>query len=184
MVRGEYFTPRLKMTLSHPRLAPPVTDYFIRNRAFLRDTEPERDEEFYTKSYQKSLLQADAERFWDGIAVKFWLSYREQARVIGMLSFSNIVMGAFLSCYVGYRLDKDEVNKGLMTEALERGIAIAFDDIGLHRLEANIKPRNKQSLRVTEKLGFVNEGVSKKYLKINGVWEDHIHMVLLNDQMK
>ena len=46
--------------------------------------------------------------------------------------------------------------------------------------EANVMPRNKASLRVLEKNRFVNEGLSKYYLKINGVWEDHIHMVKIN----
>lgn len=39
------------------------------------------------------------------------------------------------------------------------------------------------SLRVVEKLGFYNEGLAYKYLKINGKWEDHIHMVLLNHKV-
>ena len=42
-------------------------------------------------------------------------------------------------------------------------------------------PRNKASLRVVDKLGFYNEGMAYKYLKINDKWEDHIHMVLLNE---
>ncbi len=182
MVRGEYLTERMKMTISHPKLAPLVTDYFVRNRAFLRDTEPEREEAFFTKNYQKNILHGDVERFWAGTAVKFWLSYQEEARIIGMLSLSTIVMGPFCSCFVGYRLDGGEINKGLMTEALLKGVDIAFHSVGLHRLEANIMPRNKPSLRVAEKAGFVNEGVSPKYLKINGIWEDHVHMVRLNEE--
>lgn len=182
MVRGEYSTERMKMTLSHAKLAPLVTDYFVRNRAFLRDTEPEREEEFFTKSYQKNLLSGDMERFWAGTAVKFWLSYKEENRIIGMFSLSTIVMGPFCSCFVGYRLDVGEVNKGLMTEALLKGVDIAFRDAGLHRLEANIMPRNKPSLRVAQKAGFINEGISPKYLKINGIWEDHVHMVRLNEE--
>lgn len=44
-------------------------------------------------------------------------------------------------------------------------------------------PKNQRSLMVTEKLGFYNEGIAQKYLKINGIWEDHVHMVLLNDKV-
>ncbi|MFR2405064.1 MAG: GNAT family N-acetyltransferase, partial [Eubacterium callanderi] len=65
-----------------------------------------------------------------------------------------------------------------------KGIETAFGPLGLHRIEANIIPRNRASLRVAEKLHFRNEGLSSKYLKINGVWEDHIHMVLLNEEME
>lgn len=63
-------------------------------------------------------------------------------------------------------------------------IAIAFRDLELHRIEANIMPHNKASLRVVEKQGFQFEGLAKKYLKIDGKWEDHIHMVLLNEEME
>ena len=56
-----------------------------------------------------------------------------------------------------------------------------LEELGLHRIEANIMPCNLPSLGVAEKCGFVREGLSRKYLKINGVWEDHIHMVRLNE---
>lgn len=71
-----------------------------------------------------------------------------------------------------------------MTEAVEAVVNHAFQELHLHRIEANIMPRNRASLRVVEKLGFRNEGVSREYLKINGKWEDHIHMVLLNEEME
>ncbi|WP_330651588.1 GNAT family N-acetyltransferase [Tepidibacter aestuarii] len=70
-----------------------------------------------------------------------------------------------------------------MSEAIKKGIDIIFNQYKLHRIEANIMPKNKASLRVVEKLGFYNEGLALKYLKINGKWEDHIHMVLLNDKL-
>jgi ribosomal-protein-alanine N-acetyltransferase len=59
-------------------------------------------------------------------------------------------------------------------------IDVAFGKLALHRIEANIMPRNTASMRVVAKLGFYDEGLAKSYLKINGKWEDHIHMVLLN----
>ncbi len=70
-----------------------------------------------------------------------------------------------------------------MTEAVRKGITVMFENYGLHRVEANIMPKNQRSLKVVEKLGFHNEGLALKYLKINGKWEDHIHMVLLNKSM-
>ena len=45
-------------------------------------------------------------------------------------------------------------------------------------------PRNVRSMRIVKKLGFYDEGLANKYLRINGKWEDHIHMVLLNEAMK
>jgi [ribosomal protein S5]-alanine N-acetyltransferase len=71
-----------------------------------------------------------------------------------------------------------------MTEAVRKGIDIMFNDYKLHRIEANVIPRNARSLKVVRKLGFREEGLAKDYLKINGIWEDHIHMVLLNENME
>lgn len=105
-------------------------------------------------------------------------------RIIGVVALSNIVYGAFLSCFLGYKLDKDEINQGKMTEALRKLISIAFEEYSLHRIEANIIPRNIQSQKVVKKLGFMEEGQSRKYLKINEKWEDHIHFVLLNENIE
>lgn len=182
MIKQTYYTEHLALHLSNKEMAQKVTEYFIRNRDFLCSTEPLRDNAYYTKEHQRTLLDGDETGLSCMTGVKFWINYKESDKIIGMVAFSGIIMGAFQSCYLSYRLDKDEINKGLMTEAVEKAVEIAFDDIGLHRIEANIMPRNKASLRVVEKLGFQNEGTSKKYLKINGVWEDHIHMVLLNEK--
>ena len=64
--------------------------------------------------------------------------------------------------------------------AVEMLTKYAFEELDLHRIEANVMPKNKASLRVLEKNDFMNEGISKYYLNINGVWEDHIHMVKIN----
>ena len=67
-----------------------------------------------------------------------------------------------------------------MIEALRAAIVIIFKELKLHRIEANIMPRNRHSMNLVKKLGFEYEGLAKKYLKINGKWEDHIHMTILN----
>ena len=100
-----------------------------------------------------------------------------------MISFSNIVRGNLLSCTVAYKLDKDEIKKGYMLEALDFAINIVFKDLKLHRIEANIMPRNRASIKLVKRLGFNYEGTAQKYLKINGEWEDHIHMVKLNNDL-
>jgi ribosomal-protein-alanine N-acetyltransferase len=53
-------------------------------------------------------------------------------------------------------------------------VAYAFDDVGLHRVEAACQPDNAPSKRVLEKVGFTLEGEAKAYLKINGAWRDHL----------
>lgn len=160
-----------------------VLEYFLRNKEFLEVWEPARSENFYSAGYQAGQLVTERAFIDNGVMLKYWLFKKEEAdRVIGSVSFNNIMRGAFQSCFLGYRLDCGEINKGYMTEAVTKGISIMFGEFGLHRIEANIMPRNARSLRVVEKLGFKNEGLAQGYLKINGIWEDHIHMVLLNDK--
>ena len=179
-----YETERLILKVSDKTYAELVFDYYLRNRDFLDEWEPIKDEEFYTSSYHEKKLDKQSVDIEKGRSVVLWIFKKTDAgRTIGSVGFNNIVRGAFLSCHLGYKLDKGEINKGYMTEAIKKGIDIMFNEFGLHRIEANIMPKNIPSLRVVEKLGFYNEGLAYKYLKINGKWEDHIHMVLLNDKV-
>lgn len=58
---------------------------------------------------------------------------------------------------------------------------MVFEELKLHRIEAPIMPRNETSINVVSKLGFTNEGIAKKLIKVNGIWEDHIRWALIND---
>lgn len=174
-------TQRLILKTLEEQRAALVLDYFLGNREFLEEWEPERGEEFYTEEFQREELLREQAEMEAGRMLRLWIFKAGEDRIIGSVNFGGIVRGAFLSCFLGYRLDKDETEKGYITEAIRAGIGLMFGEYGLHRIEANIMPRNKRSLRVAEKLGFYNEGYAKKYLNINGVWEDHIHMVLLNE---
>ncbi len=178
-------SPRLLLKSGNAVTAEAVLDYFLRNKEFLAEWEVLRQPQFYTLEAQKQMLSEDKANMERGQLVKLWLCKAEEPdRVIGSVALSNIVRGAFQSCHLGYRLDGAEQGKGYMTEAVKEIVSYAFQKLGLHRIEANIMPRNLASLKVTEKLGFYHEGLSKHYLRINGKWEDHIHMVLLNEEIE
>lgn len=179
-----YETERLKLRILDKSHAELVLDYYIRNRQFLEEWEPVKGEEFYTSSYHEEQLNKEFSNIANMNGFRLWLFKKDdESRIIGSVGFNNIIRGAFLSCHLGYKSDAEETNKGYMTEAIQKGIDIMFNEFGLHRIEANIMPKNKRSLRVVEKLGFYNEGLAYKYLRINGKWEDHIHMVLLNNKL-
>jgi ribosomal-protein-alanine N-acetyltransferase len=187
LANHEIQTDRLTLKVLDPSFADRVLDYVVRNRAFFKEWNPTVDDIFYTLPFQQERLQRDTELLDTGSGMRLWIFKKEDvnlSRVIGDFAFSNIVRGAFQSCHLGYKIDEQELNRGFMTEALRSGIAFAFKELALHRIEANIMPRNKRSIRVVEKLGFVNEGLSRKYLKINGTWEDHFHYVLLNEDLE
>lgn len=158
-----------------------VAAYLARNRRFLAAYEPARSDAYYEEAAQRELLRRQARDFRDGTSRRFYLAARERPQeVIGFVALNGIVMDAFCGCYLSYQLDCGHLNRGYMTEAVSKTVAYAFEALGLHRLEANIMPRNAASIRVAEKCGFENEGVSKRYLNINGVWEDHFHYVRRN----
>jgi len=185
MTVREYITHRLKLRTIEETSAHQVLDYVDRNREFLLPWEPTRTPDFYTLDRQRELLRFDRQSMKQDQLFKVWLYKKEDPdRIIGSIGLSNIVRGVFQSCHLGYRLDVQEVNRGYMAEALQAVIEIAFGELGLHRIEANIMPRNAASMRLVEKLGFQPEGLARKYLKINGVWEDHVHMTMINEEME
>lgn len=105
----------------------------------------------------------------------------EDGGIVGVINISEIAMGAFQSAYLGYYGMVRYARQGLMTEALRQAIAFAFNDLGLHRVEANIQPGNFASIALVKKLGFAREGFSARYLKIGGQWRDHERWALLAD---
>lgn len=182
-----FSTERLNLKVLEEKDADKVLDYYQRNKEFHKEWVHERSEEFFTLEYTKLSLKKDYHNIDNGELLRLWIFKKDGLifeKVIGTIGFSNIVRGAFLSCFLGYMMDKDEINNGYATEAINKGIEIIFNEYGLHRIEANIMPKNDRSLKVVKKLGFVMEGMSKRYLHINGDWEDHIHMVLLNKELE
>ena len=102
-------------------------------------------------------------------------------QIVGVINVTEIVHGSFQSAYLGYYGMVGFSRKGLMTEALNAAVRYAFDDLGLHRLEANIQPENTASIALVQRAGFKKEGFSPRYLRINGKWCDHERWALLAD---
>lgn len=92
---------------------------------------------------------------------------------MGVINVSQIFLGAFRSAYLGYYAGARHMGQGYMSEGLRLVIRNAFSKLGLHRLEANIQPANRASLRLVRRAGFRREGFSPRYLKVLGRWRDH-----------
>lgn len=178
-------THRLLLQSPHEVSAKDICAYYLTNREFLTEFSPARDADFYTESYHSQMRSSQIDDWEAGRSYRFYIRLQEAGSpVIGSIALSSIVRGAFQSCFLGYQLDAAHINRGYMTEAVKQLVTFAFQDLNLHRVEANIIPRNYASRAVAEKCGFVMEGLSKQYLKINGVWEDHMHYVILNPDME
>lgn len=180
----EILTERLVLKSANPIYAGLVYEYHNRNREDLQPWQPIRPDSYYTLESQVGALTAKAAMFEAEAEYRFLLFKRDDnEKIIGEFGFSNIIRGAFESCYLGYQIDKAEHNNGYMTEALEAAIKFIFSEKKLHRIEAHVMPSNLASIQVLKKCGFEEEGYSKNYIKINGKWEDHLRFALINNRL-
>jgi [ribosomal protein S5]-alanine N-acetyltransferase len=103
----------------------------------------------------------------------FLIRDRDDGRLAGAINVSNMILGAFRSAFVGYWAFAGKQGRGLMGDGLRSVVHHAFDDLDLHRLEANIQPGNLASIALAERCGFRFEGFSPNYLMVDGAWRDH-----------
>jgi len=103
-------------------------------------------------------------------------------RFCGEVNINSVQRGPFQNAYVGYWIDEACAGQGLVPEAVVVVCRHAFEDLGLHRLQIAIIPRNTASRRVMEKLEFRDEGVALRYLEINGAWEDHVRYAVTTEE--
>jgi len=101
----------------------------------------------------------------------------------GQLTVSGIVRGSLHSGHIGYWVDRRFAGRGIMPTAVALVVDHCFREVGLHRVEVNIRPENAASLRVVEKLGFRPEGRHDKYLHIAGDWRDHLSFALVREDV-
>jgi len=101
--------------------------------------------------------------------------------VVGIVNVSDIIQGSFWSAHLSYYAFTGHEGQGLMTEGVGWAVDHAFDEIGLHRLEANIQPGNRRSRRLAERCGFLKEGFSPRYLHVDGDWRDHERWALTKE---
>lgn len=109
------------------------------------------------------------------------LAVFSDGRLAGQVTVNGIVRGAFDSAYVGYWVDRRVAGRGVVPTALAMVLDHCFGPVGLHRVEANVRPENAASIRVVEKLGFREEGRHARYLFIDDDWRDHLSYALLRE---
>jgi L-amino acid N-acyltransferase YncA len=177
-------TERLMLRVLDATNAVPVLEYLQRNQAFFKEWAPPYPDDYFKGQYIKKFLDSWYWNFLDNKGIRLYYSLKnDPEKIIGDISLSEIIYGPFCSCFLSYMQDENESGKGYASEVVSAVIKYAFDELKLHRIEANIMPRNSKSLKLVERLGFKNEGLAEKYLNINGKWEDHLHYVLLNPEM-
>jgi ribosomal-protein-alanine N-acetyltransferase len=103
--------------------------------------------------------------------------------LVGQLTVSGITYGSLYSASIGYWVSRHVAGRGITPTAVALATDHCFTGLGLHRVEINIRPENRPSLRVVEKLGFRDEGLRERYLHIQGVWCDHRTFALTTEEV-
>ncbi|MEM1335785.1 MAG: GNAT family protein, partial [Actinomycetota bacterium] len=122
-------------------------------------------------AFASRCFQRDRDRS-NGVGYQFGLFVDKT--LAGEVNLNNVIRGAMQSCTVGYWIDQAHAGHGYTAEGVVLVMQFAFEQLGLHRVEICIVPRNMRSRRVMEKLDIREEGIAQRYLEINGVWEDHL----------
>lgn len=155
----------------------------VRNRDFFQTYMSIRDESFFTLEAQSDIIRQWSDERNQDHRYAFGIFLAETDELIGQISLFNVIRGPVQKGTMGYCLDQGHNGKGYASEAVRLIVNFAFKEAGLHRIEAGVMPRNGGSMRVLEKAGFRPEGLARKNVKINGVWEDHQMFSLLDEDV-
>lgn len=106
--------------------------------------------------------------------------------LVGLFALNEIVRGVLESAHASWQVGSEWVGRGLATAGVRALLDLAFtpppEGVGLHRVQANIMPSNAASLRVAHKVGFREEGLARRYLRIAGAWQDHAVYALTTEE--
>ncbi|MDJ0358119.1 GNAT family protein [Paenarthrobacter sp. PH39-S1] len=151
--------------------APAMAELLRLNQAFLAPWEPLRDASYFTVDGQCDEIRAALERHENGSALPHVI-IDESDRPVGRITLNGIVRGPFLSCSMGYWVSAAENGRGYATNAVRTILRVAFEELRLHRVQAETLLHNAASQRVLERNGFALYGLAPTYLKIAGTWQD------------
>lgn len=149
------------------------------SRAHLTPWEPSWARDDLTKSgFRRRLRVYNREARLDhGYALLIFST--DNQCLVGGLTLSNVRRGVSQSAMLGYWLGVPYLGHGYMTRAVSAALPFVFNTLRLHRIEAATQPSNRPSRAVLERNGFRCEGELRRYLKINGAWQDHLLYALL-----
>lgn len=177
-----------RVTQARTYLRPPVrTDWAdwaelrAESRDYLQPWEPSWASDVLSKPSFRYRLIRYADDWENGRSYSFFIFKRQDDALLGAITLSNVRRGVTQTCSFGYWIGRPYANQGFMTEAVGGACCFAFDKLALNRVEAACLPTNYASQSVLKKAGFQREGFARKYLRINGQWEDHLLFAMLRD---
>jgi ribosomal-protein-alanine N-acetyltransferase len=170
----------VSIRLVKPRDARALQNELLSNRSWLRPweaTSPDGPVSFDMKAGVRRLLQ----QYRDGNGVPFVMEYDEE--VAGQLNVWGIARGSLSSATIGYWVSERFAGRNITPICVAMATDICFSELRLHRMEICIRPENRASLRVVEKLGYRYEGLRRRFIHIDGDWRDHYAFALVRDEV-
>ena len=131
----------------------------------------------HTPAAYRAMRRSVARRARAGTSLPF--AIRVEGRLAGQVTIDNVARGAMRAGHLGYWIDRAAAGRGMASLAVALVCDHAFGTVGLHRLQADIRPENGPSQRLVTRLGFTQEGLLRRYLDIDGDWRDHLTFSLL-----
>ncbi|CAN5214759.1 GNAT family protein [soil metagenome] len=154
----------------------------LESRRFLVPWEPTWPPDDLTRSAFRSRVKRYVRDIENDEAYPFFIFRKGDGSLIGALTLSNVRRGVAQMASLGYWIGLPHIRQGYMAAAVEAVTPFAFEHLRLHRLEAACLPSNDASIALLRKCGFAEEGLARRYLKINGRWEDHLLFGLLAER--
>ncbi|MCI0465520.1 MAG: GNAT family N-acetyltransferase [Beijerinckiaceae bacterium] len=155
------------------------TELRAASRAFLVPWEPTWPGDDLTRAAFRRRLRRSHQEIANDEAYPF-LIFCDNNVLAGGLTLGQIKRGVVQSGTLGYWIGERYARQGLMSGAVHAMTGYAFTSLRLHRIEASCLPHNTASIRLLERAGFTREGYARAYLRINGVWQDHLLYGLLD----
>ncbi len=149
-----------------------------RSRAFLTPWEPTWPSDDLSRAAFRRRLRRHHQELENDEAYPFFI-FRDDDLLVGGLTLGQVKRGVAQAATLGYWMGAPHAGTGLMSRALRAATSFAFATLRLHRVEAACLPHNEASIRLLERTGFRKEGHARAYLRINGLWQDHVLYSLL-----
>ncbi len=173
-MKYEVNTDRLVLKILNSDFAPLVLDFYKRNKDIFERYEPVIGDDFYTLTHQQKVLDFEYKNILKLSMIRYWIFEKSNPNhIIGTVSYRNIMRPIYESCTIGYKMDRNFINKGYCSEAISATLPLITKELGIHRFEALILPDNNPSIHMVEKLGFKYEGLLRDKIIINGERLDH-----------
>jgi [ribosomal protein S5]-alanine N-acetyltransferase len=170
----------VKLRVAKMRDSKALEKLILGNRTWLRPweaTNPEAPNSFDIRGQLRGLLR----QLDDQSGMPFVIEV--QGQVQGQLNVANVMYGSVSSAVLGYWVSPEVAGRGVMPLSVALVTDYLMDQVGLHRVEINVRPENTASLRVIQKLGFRYEGLKQRYIHINGDWRDHYVFALTKEEL-